>query len=166
MKNENIIKVADSTDIRLLSRLIRESFLDVAKRFDLTLENCPRHPSNCTDEWIENDFNRGVTYYILENESLPIGCVALERASEDLCYLERLSVLSAYRRNGFGRKLVDHVIEQANLFGAKLISIGIIAAHKELKEWYKRIGFVEGETKKFEHLPFLVTFMQYRCKKR
>ncbi|MDY6904321.1 MAG: hypothetical protein SWH61_06520 [Thermodesulfobacteriota bacterium] len=27
---------------------------------------------------------------------------------------------------------------------------------------YQRIGFVEGETKAFAHLPFDVTFMEYR----
>ena len=156
----NIIK-ANSTDVSLVSGLIRESFGDVARRFGLTLENCPKHPSNCTDEWIENDFARGITYYILESNRKAVGCVALEKSNPDLCYLERLGVLQKARRNGFGRALVGHVISQATLCGAKQISIGIIGKDTELKRWYQRIGFVEGETKEFEHLPFLVTFMTY-----
>ena len=155
------IREANSTDMSLVSGLIRESFRDVARRFGLTLENCPKHPSNCTDEWIENDFARGVTYYILETNRTEVGCVALEKANSDLCYLERLGVLPEARQNGFGRSLVDHVISQATLFRAKQISIGIIGDDTELKRWYQRIGFVEGETKEFEHLPFLVTFMTY-----
>ena len=155
------IREANSADVSLISSLIRESFRDVARRFGLTLENCPKHPSNCTDEWIENDFARGVTYYILESNRTAVGCVALEKANSDLCYLERLGVLLEARRKGFGRTLVDYVIFQANLYGAKQISIGIIANDTELKRWYQRIGFVEGETKEFEHLPFLVTFMTY-----
>jgi ribosomal protein S18 acetylase RimI-like enzyme len=90
-----------------------------------------------------------------------VGCVAFEKANSDLCYLERLGVLPEARRKGFGRALVDHVISQANLYGAKQISIGIFADDTELKRWYQTIGFVEGETKKFEHLPFPVTFMTY-----
>lgn len=41
------------------------------------------------------------------------------------------------------------------------ISIGIIAAQTDLKRWYQEIGFIEGDSKKFKHLPFLVTFMIY-----
>lgn len=161
MISEVHIREANSTEMSLVSGLIRKSFRDVARRFGLTLENCPKHPSNCTDEWIEKDIARGVTYYILESNRKAVGCVALEKANEDLCYLERLGILPEARRKGFGRTLVDHVIFRANLYGVKQISIGIIADDTELKRWYQRIGFVEGETKKFEHLPFRVIFMAY-----
>jgi len=161
MISEVHIREANTTDVSLVSGIIRESFRDVAMRFGLTIANCPKHPSNCTDEWIENDFTRGVTFYILERNRTEVGCAALEKANSDLCYLERLGVLPKARGNGNGRALVDHVICQANLCGAKQISIGIIANDTELKQWYQRIGFVEGETKEFEHLPFLVTFMTY-----
>jgi N-acetylglutamate synthase-like GNAT family acetyltransferase len=155
------IRVAGSADIPVLSGLIRLSFRDVAERFALTLENCPKHPSNCTDEWIENDFARGVAYYILEDGGTPVGCVALEKANPDLCYLERLGVLPQSRRKGFGKALVDHVFSEARALGARQISIGIISGDTELKLWYQRLGFVEKETKEFAHLPFPVTFMSY-----
>ena len=155
------IREANSHDVSLISGLIRKCFSDVAERFGLSLENCPTHPSNCTDEWIENDLARGVTYYILENNGMAVGCVALEKANSDLYYLERLGVLPENRRKGWGRALVDHVIFQANDYGAKQISIGIIADDIILRRWYQKIGFVEGDTKEFEHLSFLVTFMTY-----
>lgn len=155
------IRAAGSADVPVLSGLIRVSFRDVAERFALTLENCPKHPSNCTDEWIENDLFRGVSYYILEHDGTPVGCVALEKANPDLCYLERLGVLPESRRKGFGKALVDHFFYEARAFGARQISIGIISDDTELKLWYQRIGFVEKETKEFAHLPFLVTFMSY-----
>lgn len=155
------IRAAGSADVSLLSGLIRVSFRDVAGRFALTLENCPKHPSNCTDEWIENDFARGVAYYILESDGTPVGCVALEKANSDLCYLERLGILPQSRQKGFGKALVDHVFYEARALGAKQISIGIISDDTELKLWYKKIGFLEKETQEFAHLPFLVTFMSY-----
>ena len=55
MTAEIIIREACSSDISLLSSLIRESFAGVARRFKLTLETCPKHPSNCADEWIEKE---------------------------------------------------------------------------------------------------------------
>ena len=96
------IREVNSADISLLSRLIRQSYSDVADRFKLTPANCPKHPSNCTDEWIENDFARGVSYFILEHRGIPAGCVAIEGANADLCYLERLAVLPHERKKASG----------------------------------------------------------------
>ena len=159
--DDNYIKMADPRDAPLLTRLIRESFRDVAERFNLTAVNCPKHPSNCGEEWIKKDFNRGVIYYILEHQGEPFGCVALERARPDQCYLERLAVLPGMRKRGFGRTLVEHVFSQAENLGVKEISVGIIAKQTELKNWYQKMGFIVGETKGFDHLPFFVTFMSY-----
>jgi diamine N-acetyltransferase len=155
------IRQAGTADITLLSRLVRDSHQDVAERFGLTLDNCPKHPSNCTDEWIEKDLIRGVAYYIVEHDDVPAGCVAIEQASPGVCYLERLSVLPDQRRTGFGTALVNTILLKARTFGAVELNIGIIAHYNELKEWYKKIGFVEEETKDFKHLPFSVTFMKY-----
>ncbi len=138
---------------------IRRSFRDVAERFSLTQENCPRHPSNCSEEWIQQEIDRGVTYFIIENDNFVAGCVALEQANSEVCYLERLGVLPDQRHHGFGKALVFHVLSNAKLLGAHRVNIGIIAEHTELKDWYKRLGFVEVETKEFPHLPFRVNFM-------
>jgi N-acetylglutamate synthase-like GNAT family acetyltransferase len=109
---------------------------------------------------------RGVRYFIIENENIVAGCVALECASFDECYLERLAVLPDQRRRGFGKKLVTHVFSKAKLRGVQRVKIGIIAEHSELKTWYKKIGFVEQESKEFSHLPFRVTFMSYELDKQ
>ncbi len=153
------IRLADSTDIPILSALIRTSFRSVAERFALTPENCPKHPSNCTDGWIQGDIERGVTYYILEHRGVPAGCVALEKAGSDLFYLERLAVLPEERQRGFGRTLVEHVLAEARNLDGKQVSVGVISDQAELRRWYQKMGFAEGETKEFEHLPFRVTFL-------
>jgi 3-methyladenine DNA glycosylase AlkD len=87
------------------------------------------------------------------------GCVALEQANPEVCYLERLAVLPNKRRQGFGKALVMHVISAAKILAAHRVDIGIIAEHTELKNWYRGPGFVEGQSKEFPHLPFRVTFM-------
>jgi hypothetical protein len=56
--------------------------------------------------------------------------------------------------------LVDYTFHEAKMLGCKTISIGIIAKQHELKNWYSTIGFKEGITKSFEHLPFDVMFME------
>lgn len=163
MDNPNLytIKKAGQGDIPSLTQIIRHAYKDVARRFSLTPQNCPKHPSNYTDQWVQGDMNRGVVYYILENDRDNCGCAALEKAGPDLCYLERLSMLPQHRRQGFGAMLVRHIVKEARTLGASSVGIGIIARQEELKQWYIRLGFVEGETKTFDHLPFEVTFLAY-----
>ena len=109
---------------------------------------------------INSDFERGVAYFILVTDGKETGCVALEKADSELCYLERLAVIPEYRNKGFGKSLVDYVFNEAKVLGCKRISIGIISKQQDLKDWYSRIGFIEGVTKSFDHLPFDVTFME------
>nr|MDO8082994.1 GNAT family N-acetyltransferase [Candidatus Freyarchaeota archaeon] len=154
-----LIREATRDDVSLLTTIIRNSFRDVAERFDLTPENCPTHPSNCTEEWINSALDKGITYYILENDSKPCGCVSLELARPEVCYLERLAVLPECRRKGFGGALVRHILEETLKKKARRVEIGIIAKHTELKEWYEKLGFSVKETVHFNHLPFDVTFM-------
>jgi GNAT superfamily N-acetyltransferase len=148
-------------DTAVLADIIRSSFRGVAKRFGLTQENCPKHPSNCTVDWVQRDMDRGVTYFILEDGGQLSGSVALEQSSRELCYLERLAVRPPQQQRGFGKALVDHVLVEAKRLGAQRVGIGIIAGQIELKNWYTKMGFVETETRIFAHLPFPVTFMSY-----
>ena len=162
-KLDDLVQIRKATlqDVHQLSSMIRLGFRDVAERFGLTPDNCPNHPSNCTERWIEEDLGRGVVYYILERSRVPTGCVALECAENGTFYLERLTVLPEARRRSFGKTLVDHAFMEAKALGAERIDIGIIAEHIELKNWYEKMGFVETETRKFENLPFLVTLLTY-----
>jgi ribosomal protein S18 acetylase RimI-like enzyme len=155
------IRTCTGQDIDVLVETIRGSFRDVAERFGLTEENCPHHPSNCRLDWIEKDMDRGVTYFILECEGHAAGCVALELVRPGLCNLERLAVLPDYRKRGFGKALVTHVLSEAGKLECREVRIGVIADQEELKDWYGRLGFVETESREFAHLPFLVTFMHF-----
>ena len=73
-----MIRKATINDINLIVDTIRDSYQTVAERFNLTVDNCPKHPSNCTDEWIKRDLESGVIYYLLESTEGVIGCAALE----------------------------------------------------------------------------------------
>lgn len=155
------IRSSELPDAALLARLIALSHRDVAQRFGLTAENCPKHPSMCTEEWLRNDFSRGERYFVLELGHEPVACVATENPNAEVAYLNRLSVLPAYRRQGIGERLVRHVVEDARARSAKTLSIGIIAEYVELERWYAKLGFVPGETRRFPHLPFTVRYMAY-----
>jgi GNAT superfamily N-acetyltransferase len=154
------IRLATRDEAPRLAGIIRAAFRDVAERFGLTAETAPTHPSLCTAAWIEKALDRGGNYYLGEDGARPWGCVALERANPDVCYLERLAVLPEFRRKGLGKALVDRVLTEARALGARRVEIGIIADHRELRDWYLHLGFRAIKAVRFQHLPFAVIFME------
>lgn len=155
------IREATIHDAAALAHLISLANKEVATRFDLNANNCPKHPSFCTEAWVQADFTRGERYFILENESSALGCVAYEQAKAEIAYLNRLSVLPEQQRKGIGSRLVEHIVQLAKTTGTKTISIGVIGEHPELQHWYRERGFQTGETRHFSHLPFSVTYMTF-----
>ena len=103
---------------------------------------------------------KGLSFYGYYLDDRQVGFVAMERADDSLYYLEKLAVLPGYRHNGYGRELVQFVLDTAAARDAKKLSIGIIYEQTVLRDWYKDIGFRETGTRKFEHLPFTVGFME------
>ncbi len=153
---------ASTSNSKAIAKIVSESNIDVAEKFNLNIQNTPKHPSFCTDAWVKSDFERGEKYFLAVQGSQFMGCVAYESPNPSLSYLNRLSVLPKFRRRGIGEILVKHVIEYSRVRGTELVSIGIIAKFTELKNWYIKLGFVEGETKSFEHLPFEVMYLSFK----
>ena len=160
------IREACTTDAATIAMLVSQSNRDGAQQFGLNADNCPKHPSFCQAGWVEGDFARGERYFILEEDSDPIACVAYETPSAGLAYLNRLSVLPGHRQRGLGARLVEHIIQLARAGAIHTISIGVIGEHTELQRWYKRLDFVAGEMKRFPHLPFSVMYMTYAVQDR
>ena len=155
------IITATINDSEEIARIVAISNKDVAEMFNINRQNNPKHPSFYNKEWVISDFERGEQYFLYyENEKI-VGCVAFEQPNKNVGYLNRLSVLPDNRKKGIGTKLVNHTLDYAKSKGVNEISIGIIAKHKILKNWYLRLGFIENGIKKFPHLPFDVLFMKY-----
>jgi N-acetylglutamate synthase-like GNAT family acetyltransferase len=154
-----VIREAKSADIDVLVNLLRNSFRGIAEKFGITEENNPMFLAFCTNGRVVSDLEKDLTYYVLEEDGRPCGCVALERARPDVCYLMRLAVLPEHRGKGYGKMLVHHVFEKSCIFGARRVEIAMISKDRKLKKWYKKLGFMQKGTKKYDHLPFIVAFM-------
>lgn len=155
------INKATIQDVGTISSIIKESNKDVAEAFGINADNCPNHPSFYNKDRVLADFKRNEEYYLFKNGHIDIGCIAFENPRPDVVYLNRLSVLPEYRCNGVGANLVNFIIDYSKTKKAKRVSIGIIDEHTNLKNWYLKLGFVEGEKKSFSHLPFEVRYMSY-----
>jgi len=155
------IFAASTEDAKAIAEIVSLSNKDVAVKFGITKENNPKHPSFYDEAWTLADFERGEAYFLYKINDENAGCVAFEMPNPNVGYLNRLSVLPAYRKRGIGAALVRHVFQYGRTKGVPEISIGIIAKHTDLKNWYKKLGFAENGLKKFPHLPFDVLFMKY-----
>ena len=143
------------------AEVIRQSFATVATAFGLTQQNCPTHTSFITDERLASKYRDG--YYPLGyfTEGKIIGFVALTETGEGVYELSNLSVLPEYRHYGYGRELLDFCKEKVRELSGSKITISIIEDHTVLKSWYAANGFVHTGTRKFDHFPFMVGFMEW-----
>ncbi|WP_163339914.1 GNAT family N-acetyltransferase [Desulfopila sp. IMCC35008] len=156
---------AERKDCELLASIVSKSNKDVAELFGLNVNNAPKHPSFCTSEWIVSELDRGQKYFLSTENGMPCGCVAFEQPDKDTAYLNRLSVVPEFRNKGIGGALVQHIIDYSYNSKVRDLSIGIIAEHTHLKEWYEKQGFREGALRQFAHLPFNVLYMHYEIVK-
>ena len=160
LPKQMIIEVTEDDALNSSVNVIQHSFKTVAEEFNLTIENCPTHPSFVTLQQPKELKAKGLRLFGLFEDANQVGFVAIERANETLYYMEKLAVLPVYRHKGYGTKLVAFVLDYIKNAGGEKLSIGMINEHKVLKDWYRKLGFTEISTARFPHLPFTVCFME------
>ncbi len=155
------IRKASVQDAGLLAFLIKNAFRDIAKRFELTLENCPTFQSNITASIVEEDFKKGVKFFIKIDRGIASGCVGVKIVDKDLCSLVHLGVLPGRQGQGFGKELVEKALNEARNYGTKQLNVSILSDDIRTKKWFKNLGFIEKENKEFDNLSFGVTYLNY-----
>ena len=155
-----ITKVNSSEQLNICLDIIHKSFQTVADEMNLTKDNCPSHTVFMPIEKLISKFENNTPMFLYQYNGRFAGYFSLS-INDDSVELNNLAVLPEYRHLGIGKELVDYAITYSkNILGANKIKIGIVEENTILKEWYEKIGFVHTGTKKFEHLPFTVGFME------
>ena len=155
-----ITKVNSSEQLNICLNIINKSFQTVADGMNLTKDNCPSYTAFMLIEKLISQFENNMPMFLYQYNGYFAGYFSLS-INDDSVELNNLAVLPKYRHLGIGRELVDYAITYSkNILGANEIKIGIVEENTILKEWYEKIGFVHTGTKKFEHLPFTVGFME------
>ena len=155
------IRSTNPSDADLLADLIARSFKDVAERFGIDAQNAPDHPSNARPQWIRDDMAVGVRYLVMESDGHSVACVGYKQVSPDVLEAQRLAVLPEHRGGNFANHLNRAVLAVARDLGISRIRVSIVADHQSLRRWYRRMGFVETEARRFAHLPFVVQYLEY-----
>lgn len=158
-----IIPVNSIEKLQACANLIRIAFETVAFEYHLTNENCPSHPSFISIEKLTEMYNKGVLMFAWMDENKPVGFVSIEQSdlTKPWWYIEKLAVLPKYRHKSIGEKLIRLAIGEIEQRGGTHISIALIDEQTILKNWYTKLGFKWVASKKFDHLPFRVCFMEF-----
>lgn len=155
-----MIRKIEKHEIDECANVIRTSFATVAKEFNLTRENCPTHPSFIKSEKLYFQFEKGCPMFCYEKGDKIIGYFSLVPQGDSSIELNNLSVLPEYRHCGIGEEMVMFAAKTAKQMKAEKLEISIVEENSRLKNWYIQLGFKDLGTQKFEHLPFMVGFME------
>ncbi|MBR3818765.1 MAG: GNAT family N-acetyltransferase [Clostridia bacterium] len=126
----------------------------------MTENNCPSHTAFMTIDKLEKQFDDNRPMFLFYQEDIPVGYFSLTKCNDGEWELNNLAVLPEFRHSGIGKALIDYAVARVKNYDGNKISIGIIEENTKLKEWYLKLGFKHISTRKFEHLPFTVGFME------
>ena len=157
-----MIRKVEREDIPECVKIIKSSFMTVAKEFGFTEENAPAFTAFAISEekllWQMDNENR--LMFLYEEEGIPFGYYSLLMQENSECELSNLAVIPEYRHNGIGKKLLEHAYQVATEEGCKIINIGIVEENKRLRKWYEENGAVHVGTKKFDFFPFTCGYLK------
>lgn len=159
MKKISFIPPED--DLSTVVHVLNVSHGTVANQFGFTQESNPTNNAFIDEATLRAQLNMGIRLYGLTVNEVLIGCIAVEESTKEAetFYIEKVSVLPVYRNQGYGVELMDFATDMIRQEGARYVSIALIDSHTKLKQWYLSQGFVQTGTKAYEHLPFVVCFM-------
>ena len=148
---ETIIEIKDSI---IITDILNKAFLTVAQKYNFTKENAPTFPAFINSDKIENSLNNGLKMYGYNKNDIIIGCAGFSYYKEDIYFIERLATLPEYRHLGVGKKLMEYVENKIRDIGGKVVEIHIVDKNILLKEWYKKMHYLEIRIDEIKALPF------------
>ena len=156
-----VIKHLAQSDIPIAAEVIRASFATVAKDLCFTEQTFPTFTGFVTTaERLQTHYNWGWLMYGLYEKALLVGYASVSQEIGDIYEIHNLAVLQEYRHRGYGGQLLDFCKATIKERGGTKINIGIIEENTVLKNWYAANGFIHTGTKKFEHMPITVGYME------
>lgn len=100
------------------------------------------------------------TFLLAWSDGLPVGCVALKRAGDDLAEVKRLWVAPAARGQGLARRLMGEVEDAARRLGIRVLRLDTNSALSEALALYRGTGWVE--IPRFNDDPYPDAFFEKR----
>ena len=84
-------------------------------------------------------------FYLLKLEEKVIGMGGLRRARENICEIKRMYIRPVYRGKGYGKALLNNLIQKAKDFGYLVIFLDTGPFMTSAQHLYVSFGYVERE---------------------
>ena len=142
-------------------RVIRESFMTVAREFGYTKEKSPLFTGYLiSEERLYRQFDyekRPMLCYELGGKI--VGYYSLAMPKNGVCEINNLAVLPNFRHLGIGELMVRDAIERMRQAGCKAAFVDIVDENLRLRSWYERLGFRYEKTVRLDGYEFLNSYM-------
>ena len=97
-------------------------------------------------------------FYCLKADERVIGTVALKKLNDDTAELKALYLDKSFRGQGFGKRLIDIVIKEAEMRGFKYVVLDSMKQYKDARRLYEKCGFTDVE--RYNDNPYADVFMK------
>ena len=125
-------------DIELVRILFRE--YETWLQIDLCFQNFAQELAELPGAYAPP---AGRMLIVLENDKAA-GCVALRKIGEGICEMKRLFVREAFRGKGYGRRLIQTIIREANEIGYERMRLDTLPPKmNDAIALYRAFGFEE-----------------------
>lgn len=121
-------------DIPIILSVIKEAFAEYTGQLDP-----PSSAEGKTVEMVEAELE-GANALVAEADGKIVGCVFYRPQGEGL-YIDRLSVLPAYRKRGIASSMLNEIEFRARTAGYKSLQISVRLVLKKLQAYYSKLGF-------------------------
>ena len=160
-----MIKEISRDNIPEATKVIRESFMTVAKEFGFTEQTAPRFTAFAMTETrldYQLEHEKRQMYGFFSDGEYPklIGFYSLLVSDNGECEMNNLCVLPEFRHLGLGTELLEDCLKRAEKAGSIKMNIGIVEENIVLRKWYEDKGFVHTNTVKFDFFPFTCGYME------
>lgn len=158
----DFIYIDKNSNLTSVIKVLNEAHGTIADDFGFTRESNPSNNAFIDADTLRNQMQSGIELFLMIVNDIPAGCIAIEKSKEDnnIYYIEKVSVIPAYRHRGSGSELIKFALNKIHERGGTQASISLIDSNHRLKDWYIKLGFNETGTKDYSHLPFRVCFMK------
>ncbi len=137
IQNTVILREMAESDIKEIAELEKECFSE------------PWSEDSLKDELT----NETARFYVLRDNEKLLGYIGANNICGEV-YITNVAVNGAYRGKGYGKKLVNHLVQQSELEKALFVTLEVRESNEKAIKLYEKCGFKKiGERKNFYSKP-------------
>ena len=158
------IQKVEARDAKLVSDIIGKSFEEQARILQMNEQQYPYYVAFEKPEAVIKAMENGEAVCLLMDSERAIGTIRCNVDNNDSTkgYINRLAVLPQYRKNGYGKLLMDFAEDMLKKCGVMDIEISIVRQFDRLQVFYEMLGYAVTKDVTYSFFPFECRYMEKR----